>query len=91
VSFRREDLDKGDVRYNFKVQKLRSEEQPGLSSFYKNENGEMFRTYSTYERGLDMLLGAYNFIDLTAKGRNEASAMEWIPENWIEIHDQDKD
>ncbi len=65
------------------MQKLRSEEQPGLTAFYKNEKGEIFRTYSTYERGLDMLLGAYNFIDLTAKGRNEEGAMEWV-----RIHDQ---
>ncbi|HLK13217.1 MAG TPA: thioredoxin family protein [Fimbriimonadaceae bacterium] len=90
VSFRREDLDGGDVMYNFKNQKLRSEEQPGLSAFYKNDKGEIFRTYSTYERGLDLLIGAYNFIDLTAKGRNEASAMDWIPANWLELHDQDK-
>ena len=83
VSFRREDLDKGDVFYNFKMQKLKSEDQPGLSAFYKNDQGELFRTYSTYERGLDLLLGAYNYIDLTAKGRNEKSPMDWVA-----IHDQ---
>jgi predicted dithiol-disulfide oxidoreductase (DUF899 family) len=83
VSFRREDLDKGDVYYNFKMQKLRSQDQPGLSAFYRNENGEIFRTYSTYERGLDMLLGAYNYIDLTAKGRNEEGGMDWI-----KLHDE---
>jgi predicted dithiol-disulfide oxidoreductase (DUF899 family) len=71
VSFRREDLDRGDVYYNFKMQKLKGEDQPGLSAFYKNEKGEIYRTYSTYERGLDLLMGAYNFIDLTAKGRND--------------------
>jgi len=86
VSFRREDLDQGEVFYNFKPQKLRGEDQPGLTAFYKNEDGEIFRTYSTYERGLDILLGAYNFIDLTAKGRNEKHGMEWV-----EIHDQYKD
>jgi len=86
ASFHPEDLKKGDVHYNFRMQKLTGEEQPGLSAFYKNEKGEVFRTYSTYERGLDMLLGAYNFIDLTAKGRNEKHAMDWV-----EIHDQYKD
>jgi len=83
VSFRREDLDKGNVLYNFKMQKLRGEDQPGLSAFYKNEDGEIFRTYSTYERGLDLLIGAYNFIDLTAKGRNEEHTM-----GWVKIHDE---
>ena len=86
VSFRREDLDSGEVFYNFKPQKLRGEDQPGLTAFYKNEDGEIFRTYSTYERGLDILLGAYNFIDLTAKGRNEKHTMDWV-----EIHDQYQD
>lgn len=70
VSFRREDLDRRNVFYNFRMQKLRSEEQPGISAFYKNEKGEIFRTYSSYERGLDLLMGANNFIDLTARGRS---------------------
>jgi len=83
VSFRREDLDGGDVYYNFKMQKLRSEDQPGLSSFYKNDNGEIFRTYSTYERGLDLLMGAHNFRDLMALGRNTENRIN----NWVEIHD----
>jgi predicted dithiol-disulfide oxidoreductase (DUF899 family) len=84
VSFRREDLTKGDVFYNFKMQKLRGEDQPGLSAFFKNEKGEIYRTYSTYERGLDLLMGAYNYIDLTAKGRDEKHGLG----DWVEIHDE---
>ena len=78
VSFRREDLDRGPVLYNFVEQKLRSEEQPGLSVFFKDEEGRIYRTYSTYERGLDLLIGVYNFIDLTPVGRNEQSPMDWV-------------
>ena len=78
VSFRRDDLDKGPVMYNFTVQKLNSEEQPGLTVFTKDEDGTIYRTYSTYERGLDMLVGAYNYLDLTPKGRNETGPMSWM-------------
>lgn len=78
VSFRREDLDRGPVTYNFKEQKLRGEEQPGLTAFIKDEEGNIYRTYSTYERGLDLLIGAYNYLDLTAKGRNETGTMSWV-------------
>jgi predicted dithiol-disulfide oxidoreductase (DUF899 family) len=78
VSFRREDLDAGPVLYNFTTQKLRSEEQPGLTVFTKDAEGNVYRTYSTYERGLDLLLGAYNYLDLTPKGRNESGPMSWM-------------
>ena len=84
VSFRREDLDRGDVYYNFRTQKLKGEDQPGLTAFYRDERGDIYRTYSTYERGLDLLMGAYNFIDLTPKGRDEANAEGW----WVKIHDE---
>src|SRR2546423_5725850 len=76
VSFRKEDLEKGPVFYNFKMQKLTGEEQPGLSVFTKDAEGNIYRTYSTYERGLDLLIGAYNYLDLTPKGRNESSGMD---------------
>jgi predicted dithiol-disulfide oxidoreductase (DUF899 family) len=83
VSFRREDLDKGPVFYNFTNQKLNSDEQPGLSVFVKDTEGNIYWTYSTYERGLDLLVGAYNFIDLTPVGRNESGPMDWV-----KYHDQ---
>ena len=50
--------------------------------FYKDENGEIFHTYSTYARGLDILLTAYNLLDMTPKGRDEEGmvphAMAWV-------------
>jgi predicted dithiol-disulfide oxidoreductase (DUF899 family) len=78
ASFRKEDLEKGPVMFNFAVQKLTGEEQPGLTVFTKDEEGNIYRTYSTYERGLDLLLGAYNYLDLTPKGRNETGPMSWM-------------
>jgi len=78
VSYRSEDLDRAPVFHNFKMQKLTGEEQPGISVFYKDERGNVFHTYSSYERGGDILIGAYNYLDLTPKGRNEDGAMSWV-------------
>jgi predicted dithiol-disulfide oxidoreductase (DUF899 family) len=78
VSFHRGDLDAGPVLYNFTEQSLKNDEQPGLSVFVKAADGRIFRTYSTYERGLDPLLGTYNLLDLTPKGRDEAHGMDWV-------------
>ncbi len=78
VSYRREELDKGPVLHNFVMQKLSGEEQPGLTVFRKDAEGNIYRTYSTYERGLDLLIGAYNYLDLTPNGRNESGPMSWM-------------
>ncbi|HEX7533545.1 MAG TPA: DUF899 family protein, partial [Methyloceanibacter sp.] len=54
--------------------------------FYKDESGAVFHTYSAYARGLDILLGAYNFLDLTPKGRDEAE-LPWSMA-WVRHHDK---
>ena len=82
ISFSKEQLSSGDFTYNYQAgSAFPSEELPGLSVFSKRA-GEVFHTYSTYARGLDILLGAYNFMDLTPKGRDEAEmkphAMAWV-------------
>ena len=80
VSFTPEEEKKGEVYYNYEKQEFISDELPGLSVFYKDGNGEVFHTYSTYGRGLDILLGTYNFLDLVPKGRDENpdSTMDWV-------------
>lgn len=78
VTYSREELDAGPVFHNFKMQKLGFEEQPGMSVFYKNAEGEIFHTYSGYERAGDILIGAYTYLDLTPKGRNEKGNMDWM-------------
>src|SRR5262249_37621204 len=80
--FSKEQISSGDFTYNYQPGfAFPSEELPGLSVFSKCER-EVFHTYSTYARGLDILLGAYNFMDLTPKGRDEAGmkphAMAWV-------------
>lgn len=70
------------VYYNYQLQDFPSDEGPGASVFYKDEaTGDIFHTYSSYARGLDILLGAYNFLDFAPKGRDEdglAFTMAWV-------------
>lgn len=72
---------KGNVYYNYEMTEFPSEEGPGASVFYKNEAGEIFHTYSTYARGLDIMVGTYNWLDIAPKGRDEdglAFTMAWV-------------
>jgi predicted dithiol-disulfide oxidoreductase (DUF899 family) len=81
VSFTSNERVDGKVYYNYGMQEFPSDEAPGLSVFYKDEHAEIFHTYSTYGRGLDILLGAYNYLDFTPKGRDEdglAFSMSWV-------------
>lgn len=84
VSATAEQLEAKSMTYNFAENDWASEEMPGISVFYKNDEGEIFHTYSTYSRGLDMLNGAYHLMDLTPKGRDEAGlpwTMAWLKRN----------
>jgi predicted dithiol-disulfide oxidoreductase (DUF899 family) len=81
VSFTPEEKARGKVEYNYTMTEFPSEEAPGLSAFARNERGEVFHTYSSYARGLDILVGTYNFLDMTPKGRDEdalPSSMSWV-------------
>ncbi len=81
VSFSKEEIASGKAVYNYGTIPFPSEEAPGASAFIR-KGGEIFHTYSTYSRGLDILLPMYNWIDMTAKGRDEAGmkphAMAWV-------------
>ncbi len=81
VSFTEEEMARGKVEYNYTEQEFPSEEAPGLSVFYKNDDGEIFHTYSTFGRGLDQLVGTYTMLDLVPKGRDEEGldfSMAWV-------------
>jgi len=74
-----------DFNHDFHVS-FTSEEAPGLSAFIKNEAGEVLHTYSSYARGLDMLVGTYHFLDMAPKGRDE-EALPWSMA-WVRRHDE---
>jgi len=51
-------------------------ELPGMSAFVQ-EDGTVYHTYSTYARGLDVLWGAYQWLDRAPRGRNETGGIWW--------------
>ena len=88
VSFTKDDMARGKVDYNYGPQQFPSEEAPGASVFYKNVAGDVFHTYSCYARGLDILVGTYNFLDLVPKGRDEETTNTMA---WVRHHDRYED
>ncbi|HVT16258.1 MAG TPA: thioredoxin family protein [Thermoanaerobaculia bacterium] len=86
VSFTKEELASGKVFYNYGASDFPSEEAPGTSVFYRDEAGAIFHTYSSYARGLDVLIGAYNYLDLVPKGRDEESLPYTMA--WVRHHDR---
>lgn len=81
VSFQKDEPNK---KYNLETMKPYGQETPGLSAFRK-EDGAIYRTYSTYARGLDVLNGAYHLLDMTSKGRDENPDH---PMSWVKRHDK---
>ena len=81
VSFTPDEKAAGELAYNYGTQPVQSEELPGISVFYQDDAGEIFHTYSTYGRGVEAMMGTYELLDLTPKGRDEDNlsfTMEWI-------------
>lgn len=86
VSFTEAEVAAGSMYYNYGNNPFPVDEAHGVSVFYKNEAGEIFHTYSTYARGPETLIGAYNYLDLVPKGRDEDALP--FPMAWIRHHDR---
>lgn len=84
VSFTPEELAAGRAVYNYGTVLRSSEEMFGTSIFVKDESGAIFHSYSTYHRGTELLMGAFNWLDLTPKGRNEGGETM----SWVRLHDE---
>jgi predicted dithiol-disulfide oxidoreductase (DUF899 family) len=81
VSFTAKERARGAVDYNFALQPFPSEEAPGISVFLKDDAGDVFHTYSTYGRGVEVMMGTYALLDLAPRGRDEGElphAMAWV-------------
>lgn len=81
VTFAPEARVQGEVYYNYAMRRFPQDEAPGVSVFYKDDAGSVFHTYSTYGRGVEAMIGAYSYLDLAPKGRDEdglAFSMEWL-------------
>jgi predicted dithiol-disulfide oxidoreductase (DUF899 family) len=85
VSFRQDDRDAGRATYNYGLTTIQgSPDMFGVSIFVKNAAGDIFHTYSTYHRGVELLVGAFNWLDLVPLGRNEAGGTM----SWVRLHDE---
>ena len=80
VSFTPEERARKEIYYNYGKQGFGAEEMPGISVFYKDDAGNVFHTYSAYGRGVEAMMGTYNLLDLTPKGRDEkdGEGMAWV-------------
>jgi predicted dithiol-disulfide oxidoreductase (DUF899 family) len=83
VSFTEEEVANRTVRYNFGTSPYVAKDLHGESVFAKDDDGVVLHTYSSYARGAELLVGAFNFLDLTPKGRNEQGTM-----SWVRLHDE---
>jgi len=85
VSFTPEQIRRGTLFYNYENLEMDMPEREGVSAFYKDKSGNVFHTYSSYARGIDLLNTTYNFLDLTAKGRDENPEAR---QDWVRYHDR---
>ena len=86
VSFRPEEIGKGEVYYNYEMRKFQSDEMSGRSVFYKDPAGDIFHTYSSFARGGEPFLGTYSYLDITPKGRDET--VNGNLTDWVRHHDR---
>jgi predicted dithiol-disulfide oxidoreductase (DUF899 family) len=86
VSFTPEQLKSGAVDYNYEISDMDMAEREGVSVFYKDAQGAVYHTYSTFARGIDLLNTAYNYLDLVPKGRDEDGPEG--PQAWVRYHDR---
>jgi predicted dithiol-disulfide oxidoreductase (DUF899 family) len=85
VSFSDEEMAHGDTVYNYKKQGFPSAEAPGASVFYKNTDGNVYHTYSVFQRGLDTFITAYHWLDIVPKARDEGDPNYTM--EWLKLHD----
>jgi predicted dithiol-disulfide oxidoreductase (DUF899 family) len=82
VSFRSEQRD--EAVFNYETLTPRNPDREGVSAFAKEDGGNVFHTYSTYARGIDLVNTAYNYLDLVPKGRDEDGRGPF----WVRRHDE---
>ncbi len=90
VSVTPQQMAEGKITYNYREEKAEIEELPGMSVFCKNDAGEIFHTYSAFGRGDELTIGAYMFLDMTPRGRNETGPGFNLTD-WVKHHDRYED
>ncbi|QHS63815.1 DUF899 domain-containing protein [Chitinophaga agri] len=87
VSATEDEIAKNEMTYNYEKVPVTEKELPGMSVFYKDENGDIYHTYSTFARGAETVLSTYSMLDMTPKGRNETDG-EGNLTDWVKHHDK---
>lgn len=85
ASFTPEQVKAGSAYFNFKMQHPGGEDREGMSAFYKDDSGAVYHTYSTFERGIDLVCSTYNILDMAPKGRDENPE---DVQDWVRYHDK---
>jgi predicted dithiol-disulfide oxidoreductase (DUF899 family) len=81
VSFTEKEIARGQVDYNYSRMDFPQTEAPGISVFARDAAGTVYHTYSTYGRGVEVVMTTYDLLDLVPKGRDEEGleyGMEWL-------------
>lgn len=86
VTFTADEVESGETYYNYETRPFPVAEGPGISVFARDDAGNIFHTYSSYARGLDLFITAYNLLDIVPKGRDEGSLPYTM--HWIRHHDR---
>jgi predicted dithiol-disulfide oxidoreductase (DUF899 family) len=86
VSATIEEKNQDEVYYNYEMAPFPADERPGFSAFIKGEDGAIYHAYSAYARGLDILVGTYNWLDYMPKGRDEEGLRHTMA--WVRHHDK---
>jgi len=89
VSFTPKEVAAGEYEHNYRVSKNTLTDHVGISAFYKDASGNLFHTYSAYERGVEPINGTYHFLDLMPKGRDEA-VLDFT-QAWVRHYDRYED
>jgi predicted dithiol-disulfide oxidoreductase (DUF899 family) len=84
VTFTADERAAGTADYNFGGAPAGGE-MPGVSVFWKDDSGAVFQTYSTYGRGVEVMMHTYRLLDLTPKGRDEEAGRGMA---WVRHHDR---
>jgi len=81
VSFTEKEIKRGGVEYNYRTMDFPQTEAPDISVFTRDAAGDVYHTYSTFGRGVEVVMTTYDLLDLTPKGRNEDQdeyGMQWL-------------
>lgn len=85
VSFRPE---RGGQVYNFRAKQSAMTDLPGISVFARDAEGAVFRTYSTFGRGIEGANAGFGLLDLLPKGRDEHYQPGENPMTWVRLRDR---